>query len=350
MKICFATADAVPFVKGGPYIKIMETKSCLEKSGHRVELFNMWESIDRLKEFDIVHLVGSNLSTYGLARTLVYHKIPFLIEPVFFSRHSISFLKMVNSVDRIARKFIKGLWFDYGFIRDICEWSKLVLPNTTDEKHLIQHGFFIDGKKIKVIPNGVSKKFLDADPSLFINKYGIKDFILNVGHIGPKRKNILRLVRALETIGHPAVIIGRALNMGELDNVKKIISRNRHIILIEELPNDSSLLASAYAACDTFVLPSFFETPGIAALEAALTGAKIVITPYGGTKDYFKDMAVYVEPDSIESIKKGIEKALNEKRGNTLKNFVKENFLWEKITATTIHVYEESQNINCSSR
>jgi len=43
------------------------------------------------------------------------------------------------------------------------------------------------------------------------------------------------------------------------------------------------MLASAYAACDVFVLPSMFETPGIAALEAGLAGAKIVITKYGGT-------------------------------------------------------------------
>lgn len=350
MKICFATAEAVPFAKGGPYIKIMETKSCLEELGHRVELFNMWESIDRLKEFDIVHLVGSNLSTYGLARTLKYHKIPFLIEPVFFSLHSVTFLKMVNSVDRISRRFIKGLWFDYSFIRDICEWAELVLPNTTDEKLLIQNGFSINAKKVEVIPNGVSKKFLDADPSLFINKYGIKDFILNVGHIGPKRKNVLGLVRVMEKINHPAVIIGKMLNMGESDEVKKIVNRNNHITLIEELPNDSPLLASAYAACHTFVLPSLFETPGIAALEAALTGAKIVITPYGGTKDYFKDMAEYVEPYSAISIKKGIEKTLNERKGNMLKNFIKENFLWEKIAEKTIQVYEESKNINYPSR
>lgn len=350
MKICFATAEAVPFAKGGSYIKIMEVKSCLEKLGHRVELFNMWESIDRLKEFNVVHLVGSNLSTYGLARTLKYHKISFLIEPVFFSRHSVSFLKMVNSIDKITRKFIKGLWFDYGFMRDTCEWAELVLPNTTDERYLIQHGFSINAEKIKVIPNGVSNKFLDADPSMFVNKYGVKDFILNVGHIGPKRKNILRLVRALETINHPAVIIGKMLNMGESDEIKKIVSRNKQITLIEELPNDSPLLASAYAACNTFVLPSLFETPGIAALEAALTGAKIVITPYGGTKDYFKDMAEYVEPDSVGSIKKGIEKTLNATKGNKLKNFVRENFLWEKIAEKTIQVYEKSQNINRSSR
>ena len=80
-------------------------------------------------------------------------------------------------------------------------------------------------------------------------------------------------------------------------------------MLIGSLDNQSEMLASAYAASDTFVLPSQFETPGISALEAALAGAKIVITPYGGTKEYFKNMAEYVDSGSSEAIKAGIEKS-----------------------------------------
>ena len=39
------------------------------------------------------------------------------------------------------------------------------------------------------------------------------------------------------------------------------------------------VLASAYAAARVFALPSWFETPGLAALEAALAGCSVVITP-----------------------------------------------------------------------
>ena len=114
---------------------------------------------------------------------------------------------------------------------------------------------------------------------------------------------------------------------------------NKNILLIDELENNSPLLASAYAACDTFVLPSLFETPGIAALEAALSGAKIVITPFGGTKDYFKDMVEYVDPKSIESIQNGIEKSLNLSKSNSLQNSIKENYLWGKIAQRSLEIY-----------
>lgn len=341
MKICFATYEGVPLAKGGPFIKITECKNHLEKLGHEVELFSMWSSIHKIKDFDIIHLVGSNFSIYGLARNLFYNKIKFIVEPVFFSTHSSSYLNKINSIDKMTRKLFPGIWFDYGFIRDICNWSEMVLPNTNDEEYLISNGFNIPVNKFRIIPNGVSERFLNTDPDLFFKKYGLKDFILNVGHIGAKRKNVLALVRALEKINHSAVIIGKILNTNESEKVKQVIQKSKNILLIDELENDSRMLASAYAACDTFVLPSLFETPGIAALEAAVAGAKIVITPHGGTKDYFKDLAVYVDPKSVESIRKGIENSLNSSKTNVLSNFISENFLWEKVAQKSVQIYEK---------
>ena len=92
------------------------------------------------------------------------------------------------------------------------------------------------------------------------------------------------------------------------------------------------LLASAYAACDVFVLPSQFETPGIAALEAGLAGAKIVITPVGGTKrSYFGNNAIYVEPTSTENIAEGILAALKNKKDNCVSHaYSKRIFMGKK--------------------
>ncbi len=341
MKICFATYEGVPLAKGGPFVKIMEMKNELEKLGHSVELFNMWDSVEKMNQFDIIHLVGSNFSIYGFARNLHFRKIKYIVEPVFYSNHGKTFLKTASVIGKVTKKFIHGLWLDYEFIKDICIWSELILPNTSAEKKLISGAFNIPAEKFKIIPNGVSKKFINPDPSLFVNKYGIKDFILNVGHIGPQRKNILAFVKALSKINRPAVIIGKMLNAGETAEIKKEIGRNKNLLIIEELPNDSPMLASAYAACDTFVLPSMFETPGIAALEAALAGAKIVITPYGGTKEYFKDMAVYVEPYSVDSIAAGIIRSLDLKKSDNLKDFIKNNFLWETVARKTIQIYKQ---------
>ncbi len=73
-------------------------------------------------------------------------------------------------------------------------------------------------------------------------------------------------------------------------------SRRGQVIWLGRLDHHDPLLASAYAAARVFALPSWFETPGLAALEAALAGCAVVITPYGSTREYFGDLVEYARP------------------------------------------------------
>ena len=234
---------------------------------------------------------------------------------------------------------MRGMWWDFAFTRDVCQWARAVLPNTSAEGDLIHEAFDVPREHIHVIPNGVSENFLHGDPELFRQKYGVDKFILNVGHVGPDRKNVLGLVKALETIDHPAVIIGRITPGGQADEIMRLAEKNKNLLIIDGIDHDSPLLASAYAACDVFAMPSKFETPGIAALEAALGGAKVVITPHGGTRDYFEDRAIYVDPYSVEDIRQGIEAALNRPADDDLKQHVVDNFLWRRVAELTLEAY-----------
>jgi glycosyltransferase involved in cell wall biosynthesis len=341
MKICFACYQSVMLIRGGPHVKILQTKKHLEKLGVNVELFNMWKSAEKISDYDLFHLFSANLGVYHIARSLWERKIKFVVNPIFYTRRSGATVRRICWVDKFARKLIRGVWWDYGMFQDICQWAEMVLPNTKAEGNLISEGMGIPQEKIRVIHNGVSKEFLDGDPNLFKEKYGFENYILNVGHIGPDRKNILALIKALSNIDHPSVIIGRITPGGESNQILAESKKNKNILIIDGLDHSSLLLASAYTACDVFVLPSKFETPGRAALEAGLAGAKIVITPHGGTKEYFGDMAEYVDPYSVESIKKGIERSLNKKKSTHLREHIKNNFLWDKIAVDTLAVYKE---------
>jgi glycosyltransferase involved in cell wall biosynthesis len=116
--------------------------------------------------------------------------------------------------------------------------------------------------------------------------------------------------------------------------------RNSNLLIVDALSHDSMLLASAYSACSVFALPSQFETPGIAALEAALAGAKIVITPFGGTKEYFENDAVYVDPYSADAIATGIRTALHKQPTPELANRIKQEFIWKRVGEKTKQLYE----------
>jgi glycosyltransferase involved in cell wall biosynthesis len=188
MKICLATYEGVPLARGGPFVKITEIKKHLEFMGHEVSLFNMWETDFSSRHYDIIHLVGSNFSIYGLARNLKFREKNFLIEPVFYSNRSALIIKSLSTIDKVLRNFVSGIWFDHAILRDICNWAELIVPNTSAEKELLLKSFEIPAQKFEIIPNGVSEKFIDSNPSVFEKKFGIKDFILSVGHIGPEGK------------------------------------------------------------------------------------------------------------------------------------------------------------------
>ena len=281
-----------------------------------------------------------NLGTYHLARNIEPLSIPLVASPIFFTQRSARSIRLTLALEHSLKRIRTGIWTDYGFTEQICKWSRAVLPNTADEAHLIEYGLNIPAKKISVIPNGVDPRFEFGNPALFKKKYGIDKFILNVGHIGPARKNVLGLIRALRSIDHPAVIIGKVIGR-DGEQCLKEAAKNKNILVIPGLENESEMLASAYAACDVFALPSLFETPGIAALEAALAGSKIVITPHGGTREYFGTMAHYVDPHSVDSIHAGILAALNENRNDKLRHHVKQEFLWSKVAEKTLAVYKK---------
>jgi glycosyltransferase involved in cell wall biosynthesis len=340
MHVCLATYQSVNLLKGGPRTQILQTKKSLEKLGVKVSLFESWQEFE-LKNVDIFHLFSANIGTYHLAREIHKLGIPMVVTPIFYTRRSAATVRTVIRLNRIVGKIIRGTWTDYGLIAEICSWANMVLPNTTSEFKLFHHGFAVPESKMSLVPNGVEERFYYAEAELFKKTYGVENFILNVGHIGPERKNVLNLLRALETIDHPAVIIGR---IEENDYGRQCLQKaknNPRLLVLDNLPNNSDLLASAYAACDVFVLPSQFETPGIAALEAALAGAKIVITQYGGTHDYFQHDAEYVDPTSVNDIRQKILTALAKPKTPALRERVRKEFLWENVGERTREVYRE---------
>lgn len=339
MKVIFACYQSVMFIHGGPHVALVETKRHLEKLGIEVVNFDMWGKKGAILNCDLIQLFGANLGNYQFARNLKERKIRFVVMPIFYSRHSAGVIRSVNAMYRGMRRVARGVWWEWHFPYDICHWAEMVMPNTMAEASLIEKGLCVPKEKIQWIPNGVSERFLSADPELFQKKYGIKDFILNIGHVGPDRKNVLSFIRALQHIDHPAVIIGQTIDSRETELCLKEAEKNKNIIIIDGMDHDSPLLASACAACKVFALPSKFETPGIAALEAGLAGANIVITPHGGTREYFGDYAEYVNPYSIRSIQMGIEKALNAPKTESLKQHIRDHFLWKHVARKMLDVY-----------
>jgi glycosyltransferase involved in cell wall biosynthesis len=335
-----ASYAAVSLLHGGPRTQILGTARHLASQDIDVQLFDPWSAIGP-ESFDLLHLFGANIGTYHLAREVSNLALPMVVSPIVFSRHSPRVVRRRLGVAGLLHRARPGLWSDYGLTAEICRWAERVTPNTEAEAELIIRGYGIRPSAVRTIPNGVDERFAHGDPELFRKRYGLEDFVLNVGHVGPARKNTLALIQALGGIDHPSVIIGRVTRDAAGEACVREASRHRQILLFDRIENDSALLASAYAACRVFALPSLFETPGIAALEAALAGAQIVITPHGGTREYFEDMAIYVDPHSVQSIRDGIQRGLTMPRDVRLREHVQQKYLWSRVAELTAGVYRE---------
>ena len=340
MRIHLASYQSIMLNRGGPTYKLLHTKRALEELGVDIRLFDMWDFNLKLTKDDLVHIFLANISTYSLATNLKLYNAKYVVNPIIFSNHPAWKIKLYQKLEKPFNKlFIRSI-SDYKITNLICNNAEKILPNTIDEGNLLVNGMNVNRDKMQVIHNGVEKRFADANASLFQKKYGLKDFILYVGHLGPDRKNGKNIIKALQKIDHPAVIIADILHNAEGAWCRKEIEKSENITLIEWMNHDDPLFASAYAACHTFILPTKFETPGRAALEAGLAGANIVITPHGGTKEYFGEFAEYPDPTSVSSIQKAIELSLSKKKTSELSEHIYKKFIWSVIAKETLKMYE----------
>ena len=107
------------------------------------------------------------------------------------------------------------------------------------------------------------------------------------------------------------------------------------------MAHDDPRLASAYAAARVLALPTWFETPGLAALEAALAGAAVVITPFGSTTEYFGDRVAYARPDRPRALEQALLKAWSEGPDPDLARHVATHYLWSIVARSTAEVYDQ---------
>ncbi|MCS7249958.1 MAG: glycosyltransferase family 4 protein [candidate division WOR-3 bacterium] len=346
MKILFITFPGFHLFEGGIKTQVISLKEELRKLGLEVKIFcENFLGKEDFKNYDIIHFFGSGIKTYHLFQIIVNFNKKIILTPVFYSQHSLIVNKIAIGLFKFFYKYF-GFYNEHLILKEMVKRVNLIICNTFAEKKLIKGMFNLEEEKLEVLPNGVSIDFYFASPQLCYEKLGLKDFILYVGHIGYERKNLLRCLEVLKKIDVPTLLVGKIIKNKYSDKCLSLIKKTKNIHLIDELPNGSELLKSIYAACDVFLLPSYYETPGLSALEAGLAGAKILITKYGGTKEYFKDYAFYLNPYSKKDIEKKLFLVLRKKKDTLLREHIKNNYTWDKIAEKLIKIYEKFLKIN----
>ncbi|MDZ7806847.1 MAG: glycosyltransferase family 4 protein [Gracilimonas sp.] len=339
MKVGYIAPASISVVNGGVRTQSNMTIEQIKNFGVEPILISPWENLN-IRELDLIHVFGATVENAGILPQIVNQGIPVVLSPVFYSNRSANLINKYIRIEKLLSFIGSGIRSDLGIKKELCDMADLILPNTKQESDLIKQGFGIPHSKINVIPNGVEDRFNEADKTLFVDKYRIEDFVLFVGQASAERKNVISLLKAAPKLNSKVVIVG-SFDQSEYSQKCLALAKNtNNILLIDSLSHNSDLLSSAYAAAKVFVLPSYFETPGIAALEAGLAGANIAITEVGGTKEFFTNHAFYLDPKSESSIVDAINSALSKDVNSDLKVHILENYTWNKVAQKTLDQYK----------
>lgn len=149
--------------------------------------------------------------------------------------------------------------------------------------------------------------YLKPSPrSLFPDLHGIQDYALWMGIIEPS-KNQLSIIGPLKELGIPLVMVGKYRDKVYYDACRK--AGGDGVLFIDSLPQRSEIVRSAFQNA-RFYAELSLEPAGLSALEAGLSGCRMLLSDSAWSREHFLDHAEYVDPLSSASISAGVERVL----------------------------------------
>ena len=320
MKVLLATYQSAFFCPGGGEQQFLKTHTALKNCGLDVELFDYHDS-EKINNSDIIHVFSVCYGLEALINAAKKANKKIAVSPIHWP------------------KDIKPDSQEYNRIRHILLQADVIMPNSIIEANYLNEFYCLDKLQgFNPVCNGLSKFYLEnafSHNRLSEEKDSIK--VLFCGNI-EERKNIEKLAEATQHLGYKLTLAGRVRSQSILDRIK---SKGYNFTFINGYKNESIDHLKLMDEHDIFCLPSHYETPGLAALEACIYGMKTVITKEGCTQEYFKNSAFYCDPQTTESIVKALRNAkINEQ--NKLESYGLEGlYTWENAALQTIEGYQK---------
>jgi glycosyltransferase involved in cell wall biosynthesis len=211
--------------------------------------------------------------------------------------------------------------------------------------------FCIEEEKVRVIPLGLDRSFLEEIPAEELEatrrRYDLPgSFLLFVGAQEP-RKNLLPLLEALKIVHLHGHQISLVLVGPPGDDSNQLLVRAEKLglapwlIMTGYLPEEE--VRRIYRLAAAFVFPSLCEGFGLPLLEAMASGLPVAASFNSAIPEVCGDAALYFRPGSPENIAERIislleDNSVREDLAAKGKNRAQE-FSWEKTAAETLKFY-----------
>lgn len=342
--------------RGGDTIVLERLSDGLIARGHQVTIDVTGKA--NPADFDLVHLfnLATTAITWSYAERAISADVPYVVTTLYEdipSFHRQSHLVAAKAIQYVQGGQRPGSWSLSAqelsaltpaprfLADDIVRGAAALLPNGAGEELALKRDF-PSLKRSIVVPMG-SEVGASAGPEIFESVYGERDFVLCVGRL-ESRKNQLMLLKALEDSPLTVVLAAGSFSyQPQYEAAVRAFRRKGKTIILGLI--DPQMLASAYAACRTHVLPSWYELPGLVSLEAAAQNKNIVVTRTGTTVDYVGDRAFYCAPWDSDSILSAVTAAYFSPACEGLVDMAR-SYSWEASVVKTESVYQEVAVIN----
>ncbi len=362
--------------KGGDTYQMLMTRKYLEQLGVKADISTALAP--DLSGYELVHLfnitrVGETYRQYKNARS---KGCKIVLSPVYQSRSDVKayednqlngfmgwLLRNIPDIDK--RQLLKtgyytlnrpSLWpvwvsqFYLGYTRqqkEILASVDHILPNSEMEMLRIKEELFLGNASTAaytIVLNGVEMDSTEDTDRIsgWLQKIKLTDYVICAGRIEPL-KNQLAVMAALKDTGLKVVFAG-AVNPAHGGYAKKVLRQfreNPNFFYLGEIgPSD---LMALNKLARVSVLASWLETTGLAALEAGLAGANVVITERGYTREYFGESVWYCDPSNISTIREAVMAALAAPRGARQldKRIADMKLNWLEAAKKTLMVYQQ---------
>ncbi len=354
MRILMQLEPGTATIPGGHARQARKTAEFLARLGVEVRLSD--ESEPHLDDIDLVHIFGQSEE---LIRHAKDNRKPVAVSTIYWSyQYELEYARTagrwsgwksnVRRRVRVAAGVLLGgddaqrrqasFWTRHAGRSCALRMADVLLPNAQTEADDLIRECGVRGDRIRVVPNAVDASAANATADRFVAEYGLKDFVLCVGRVEP-RKNQLRLIQAMRSSGKTLVLVDPVHpDHGDyLGRCRRAMTSDMHYL--QRLDDD--MLASAYAAAKVHVLPSFYETTGLVTLEAALAGCNVVVNEQPHTREYFQDLAWYCDPAKPATIRSAIGAAYASPFRDELRDRILQNYTWEHTARATLAAYEK---------
>lgn len=225
------------------------------------------------------------------------------------------------------------------YLQDYRIGCDIILPNSWAEGENVKKHFRLAPYVLSVpVPNAIDLPTFEITKLKKPSYIPFEEYVVCPA-VFATRKNQLGLIKALKDECIPVVFIG-----GTFKNAQKYWNQcqrlaTKQMLFVPHMSNTSeeywSILRHARCAC----LPSDCETPGIALLEAAFSGARPVVSKQGGTSEYYGFCCEYFDPLDDSNIRGAIKRAWDRGRLLEYESNGFSRFSWEWCAKQTLGAY-----------